>query len=522
MKKYAVLWLAGLLILAFSSAGYAQLPKLDFKASGMLDTQTFWDENVPPRNTSAGIHSVTSSNINAFTKAPLPPNLPDKALDKKVAYWDQRAHLRFDATMGKELSGTVMFELDATRWGGPSNSTAFMRESGNFGSWATDRTAVEIKNIYLNVGLPYFGIPVPMTMSIGAQPLQIRPNVLVSTDGTGITGGIKVDPVTIIPYYFKALEGVDWNSDDVDVWGLRADAKIGKLTIGGYGLYYNMNTYPLQVAAPIAGFPATLQPSVNGTMKAHMWWFGAYVDGKMGPVDLNFDIVYDHGRAFSVISDVENVTYSGWMTRLKVDYPWEKFNFGMIGMYASGADTEKTSASGLPGSATSVPGVTSYRVGSYVVPVGSEQDTANNESIVVYGTDAGASGGIGIAKNANYNQVNRGGFGGTWFAKLYTSCKITRAYKVTVQGLYIGDTTKNGNTLGNAVRTGTALLRDDKDIGFELDLINEFQIYKNLMFRFGAGYLWAGDALDLRRGTLNRNFSIENPWAVRTRLMYTF
>jgi hypothetical protein len=190
-------------------------------------------------------------------------------------------------------------------------------------------------------------------------------------------------------------------------------------------------------------------------------------------------------------------------------------------MYATGGDADASSRTGLPGTATAL-GQQSRRFSGYVVPPGSEQDTGNNESIVVYGTDAGATGGIGIAKNANYAQINRGGFGGTWFAKLYGSVKATPWYKITFQGLYIGDTTKHGNTLGNAIRPGSTVLRDDKDVGLELDLINEFQIYSNLKFTVGGGYLWAGDALDFRRGTSLTNFSPKNPWAIRTRLQYTF
>jgi hypothetical protein len=110
-------------------------------------------------------------------------------------------------------------------------------------------------------------------------------------------------------------------------------------------------------------------------------------------------------------------------------------------------------------------------------------------------------------------------------AKLYTSVKATPWYKITLQGLYVWDTTKNGNTFGNAVKM-TGLLRDDKDVGFELDLINDIDIYKNLTFSFGGGYLWAGGAMDLRdRGLLaipNTNFSPKNPWVIATKLLYTF
>ena len=245
------------------------------------------------------------------------------------------------------------------------------------------------------------------------------------------------------------------------------------------------------------------------------------------------------------------------MVRAKLDFPWEKFNFGMVGMYATGSDARRTSTSGLPGTTTAAgPGFQfaspqqpfgttnlTRRVTSYVVPPGAEQDTSNNESIVVYGMENGASGGVGIAKNANYAAMSRGGFGGTWFAKLYASMMLMPWYKITVQGLYIGDTTRNGDTFGNSVKyiqaipagfpgvpTSTTFLRDNTDIGWEFDLINEFQIYNNLKFTVGYGYLFAGDALDIKMSngsiggvpTFANNRKADNPWAVRTRLMYTF
>ncbi len=539
MKKFIVLWSAGFLILGFSAAVCAQAPKLEFKASGFIDTQTFLEENVPQRNTSAGMYRVVNPNY-ASTTTGVPGTgttgvfgLGSPGWNKTDAHWDARAHLKFDAIMGPNLSGTIYFEIDTYRWGSVMNSYgAIQREANNFGSWTTDRTAVEVKNIYINVGLPYFGIPVPITVRVGAQPIGVRPNMLVYTDGTGVTAGIKIDPVLIAPIYAKALENLDFADDDVDVWGLHANARIGTFTIGGYGLYYRMNTYPFTVQgatviAPGFGGSATgmtgLINQVPGTFKSPMWWFGIYADGKAGPVDFNFDFVYDYGKVEERNTpNIPDVRYQGWATRLKVDYPWNKFNFGVVGMYAAGSDARHTSTTGLPGSLTSI-GTYSKSVRGYVIPPGSEQDTGNNESIVVYGMDNGASGGIGIAKNNNNFAMSRGGFGGTWFAKLYGSVKATSWYKLTLQGLYVGDTTTHGNTLGNAVKyKGAGLLRDDTSIGWEFDLINEIQIYNNLKFIVGAGYLVAGDALDINMNGTGVNRAAANPWAVRTRLMYTF
>jgi hypothetical protein len=203
-------------------------------------------------------------------------------------------------------------------------------------------------------------------------------------------------------------------------------------------------------------------------------------------------------------------------------------------MYASGSDAEKTSTRGLPGDRVADPskpaGVLSSKVKGYVIPPGSESSPGSQESIVMYSCfNASADGGTGIAQSGNYAQVSRGAFGGTWFAKAYGSVKATPWYKVTLQGLYIGDTTKHGNTFGTARKapySTTAQLSDDNDIGWELDIINEVDIYKNLKFFLGAGILFAGDGLDVWRRTnavtAGANYSPKNPWNVTWRLLYSF
>ena len=575
--------LAGLLILAIGATAYAQAPKLDFRVSGFIDAQTFYGVNVPtyssPMAFPEGNVAFWGSNpawtgLNGSMSFPrfygtTNPNfalaLPrfgnmgagrltgnpatgtasvSDGFNKVDSHWESRAHLKFDAIMGPHLSGTIFFEIDTYRWGAPwaSGQIGNGREANNFGGWTTDRLAVELKNIYIDFGLPYFGIPVPITVRAGAQPIAVRAHIMTYSDGTGVTVGIRIDPVLISPIYAKILEGNDFQDDDADVWGLRVDAKLGTFSLGAYGLYYRMNSYDFVTPAffPGSALPFVFVPAVPGTFKSHMWWMGVYADGRAGPVDLNFDFVYDFGSIEHTPNQiVRHVRYEGWATRLKVDYPWDKFNFGVVGMYATGPDTRSTSASGFPGDYTSIH-TFARRNSGYVVPPGSEQGPANGESMVVYGMEAGATGGYGLANRANYSSMSPGGFGGTWFAKLYGSVKTTSWWKVTMQGLYIGDTTSGGNTLGTAFRfpyyplkpmnlAGVNMLRNDQRIGVELDLINEFQIYNNLMFFVGFGYLFGGDALDVGHVAFNQlgqaigiNRSIANPWALRTRLVYTF
>jgi hypothetical protein len=510
MKKFIVLSLVALLVLAFGTMAFAQAkkeePKLEFKISGFIDAKYFVHRNVVTGG-------PAGSGIHTYWPAPYFPDKPGVALADKAAwnetasFFESRARLKFDMLMGKNLSGTIFFEMDSTKWGEVSPAAGAVQRNVA-GVWDADRAAVEVKNYYIDFGVP--GIPVPVSMRVGVQPLSVRPNLLVYTDGPGVTAGIKVDPANIGILYFKAYEGQDVTADDINVYGLTANAKVGTFTVGGYGLYYNMNSYPLPGAIPAF--------EVSAANRADFWWFGLFADGKLGPLNMNFDFIYDTGEVESRNPALKDVDYSGWVTRLKLDFPWEKFNFGGTFLYATGADLKKTNSTGLPGNATWA-GYTSKKVGSYIVPPGTSEAGICQESLVFYGTWSNTL--VGLSAATYYDRVSRGTIGGTWFAKASAAFKATPWYKVTVEGLYIGDTTKNGNTAGDAVKAN-GRPRDDKSIGWELDLINEINIYKNLLWKVGAGMLFAGDALDQWSGVGVVNGSPKNPWILETTLTYSF
>jgi len=515
MKKFTVVSLAALLVLALGATAYAQV-KLDFRASGNIDAQTHYSKNVPPLQSGA---SAIFGSIPADYRTWDFTNGVHRATNRKIAYWDSRMSLRFEAAMGKELNGVLQFEIDSTRWGNSQGGIRPGSEAHAIGVWSTDRVGIEVKYMYFDVGLPYFGIPVPMNLRVGAQPLAIRPWFFQATDGVGVSAGIKIDPVNINPFYFKPGEGFDFDmGDDVDIYGVQANAKLGTFTLGGYFLYLNHGSFPLTdqpfSAAPPPG------PYVNGTQKADFWWVGLYMDGKAGPFNIQLDGAFDRGVVRPAGYD-RNVTYQGYAGLAKIEYPFEKFSFAVTGMYASGADADQTGATGVAGVSTANNARSARRVESWGVPTGSENGAANNQSAVFYGMEAGASGGQGYGASHNYNQPSKGAFGGTWFAKLAGSYKVTPWYKVTLQGLYIGDTTVSGNTYGTARKNPTQL-RDDQFIGVELDMINEFEIYKNLTFKLFGGYMWAGNAMDLWNAGAGVNQNAQSPWAIRTRLLYTF
>jgi hypothetical protein len=509
MKRLALLSFLGLLALICSTPGYTEVPPVDIKISGFIDMVSLLLRNVAPGTPGQAIYSRTTPPLWPSSY----PSTFSGAWNRTAAWMESRARLKFDAVMGKALSGTIFLEMDSFRWGDdPFIPFPNLFESNKMGYWGADRASVEVKNVYFDVALPYLGIPVPMMLRFGVQPLYLRPYIFTYTDGAGITGALRLDPVTISPMWFKPLEGKDASADDVDVYGLNVFANAGGLTFGGFGTYYNMNTYPLNQASYIYG---------NGPpYRADMLWLGLYTEGKAGPVDLNFDVVYDHGEVKKAFSDqVSDVKYRGWASRLTVSYPWEKFNIGATFMYASGADQKKTSQSGLPGSTTPY-GSVSSNVESYVTPPGSEQ-WAGGESLIIYGSWISRSEiGFFVYPSTASTSLTRGGWGGTWFTKLFASYKLTSWYKASIEALYIGDTTKNGNTLGNAVNAN-GQPRDDKTIGWEFDLINNFLIYQNLKFDVGLGYLFAGSAL-VQRGFFGENASFKNPWILATHLTYEF
>jgi hypothetical protein len=526
MGKFALVGLVGFLVLALGSAAYSQIPplpdfyaapppsgKLQFNAFGYMDVFTAWNKNTPdpPWNTTAGFFGPHEHFL---------PDAPQQAFDKTHAWAESRFRLRFVADTGKQIRGTIYFEGDSNRWGEVARADAAQRNQ--MGQWGADRAAVEVKNAFISFGVPF--IPIPTQVHAGILPIAFRPGVLAYNDGAGVVVETKIDPVNLMFKWGKALENRDQSADDVDVYGIEANTRVGGLTVGGYGFTWNMNTYPV-ILPPAAIAPGAVNPGLqNVDFRANFWWFGAYADGKVGPFNVQSDLVLDRGK----VEDrrevpggrARDVKYRGGLVRARVDYPWEKFNFGVTGMYASGADARKTSTTGLPGTTAAAAAVPSSRVGGYAYPPFAEQ--GYGDAVVFYPYDfVRATPGFAHAPGP---AVAGGTYGGTWFAKLSGSYKVAPDYKVTLAALYIGDTTKNANTVGNARKglLGPRNLRDDKDIGWELDLINDLQIYNNLRFTVGGGILFAGDALDYFDPRINRNVSPDNPWNVFTKLTYVF
>jgi len=467
MKKLFILSLVALLALAFGSA-YAQekAPVLDFKASGYFAMEYNWGRN--------------------YTGAIFAPT----TLNHSLSWSSLRGRLMFNAIMGKELSGTIYFEMDGNPFGAsPASSDPGTAQRGALTTWSADRAAVEIKWLYFDVAVPV--IPVPITLRIGEQSFTPR-FLMFSGDVSGVTGNIDLSPVKIATYWFKAVEGNNQNADDSDMYGVKAEAKLGTVTVGGYGLYFNFNSYPIWVKQTTAGVISY----VNGTQTADFWYLGAYMDGKLGPVNANFDFVYDAGKTESRYTPTAtDIKYRGWATWLRVDYPWDKFNFGFGAFYGTGDDKNNA-----------------HKKKGFVSPPLSEGNAPFGEAFFYAGIPGSPIGNFGIAFfPASYSFTNAG-YGGSWFARVSAKAKVTPDYSVTARVYYIGDTTRNGNTFGAGP--------DKKFIGWEFDVINSVKIYKNLEMLLSGGVMSLGDAMRYYDGADLKK--PKTPWLIGGALTYTF
>jgi hypothetical protein len=518
MKKFVVLTSVAFLVLAFGATvnGQEQAPALQFKASGFFDVITEYNRNVPQPGAATSANGGTSTN-NVVYGAPPAYWLPsdnktqEKAFNRPEGWLESRGRLRFDAIMGKDMMGTFQFEFDSTRWGEriPAGSTAQRNYSGYWG--VSDRSSLELKHMYITFGMPW--IPIQTVVQAGIQPIGIRPSIFMSTDGPAITAAFKYDPLFVKLIYAKALEGKDWAADDDNVYAIEANVRVSTWTIGGYYSLWNWNWYP---AASEAGAASDPQYSSNAS------WVGFYTDGKAGPLIVNFDFAYDWGNIKDrrdAAARADKVKLSGYGAILNVGFPWEKFLFGFQGIYGSGADQEKTAANPLPGAATPW-GTTTTKVKAFLAPGGTEG--SNSHSLIMDG--AGINRGC-TGFNPALDYHGRSGIGGLWLVKLYGAFQVSPIFNTRLEVMYIGDTTKHGNTIGNALNSdGTP--RNDSDVGVEIDWFNTLALYKNLTWQFGGGVLFAGDAMDyaVRNSATGNgnNKGPATPFVITTNLTYSF
>lgn len=502
MKK--ILTLAAVIVFVFTLA--ATTYAVEFKASGFVRVR---------------------SNVSMNTVA-LPRTTADD-FDDTEAWMDQRFRLKMDLVASEDLYGVIYFEGDSTRWGEAPDGR---NHAGAWGAGGSDRNAVELKQFYIDFNVPGIKDTVPTNVRIGTQWLAIRGHAFLGADGATLRVFMNPGPVRVYLNWSKPWEGTDHHYEDTDLYSTRVVLALPDLPVqpGGFFAYWHSNDYDWtglysgtagygQAGSPIAVIPAAFTTDRLGS--GDFWWLGFNVDGKIGPAALKTDFIYFDGKAEPsghakallgnpIIPGAftpGDADYGGWMVYADVNVPISQFTVGGTFMYATGDDLTDTAK-------------VSPEFGAYRIPPGSEANPSLG-TVFWCGTVNDAVDIAHQGARSSSTAVQQRWYGGLWVIKGYGSFKPLDWLKVTGYGMYIGDTTDKGNTIGNATKA-TGLPEDDGDIGIEFGAIVDLSIYKNLTYSVAGGWLFAGDALDSATAVAGVNQSPDDPWAIVSQLIYKF
>jgi hypothetical protein len=436
---------------------------------------------------------------------PLNPN--GDAWNDTMAWMRMGANLTITARQSEDLYGVLGFNMSSSRWGewgAETDATAagswYRAHGDDSGSWS-----VLINDMYIDFRIPP---KLPIWMRIGAQPFVIRPWLVVNTVGPGITLRTTIDPIklSINAGWAKKWEGFDWDCDDVDAFFGDIAIPIGPVRVGGFIWYEDHGTFLLNTH-PLLAYPDSGQRDT-----AQIYWFGFYADGKIGPVGMQFDFVYNGG-------DIEwDDQWSGpapgtdieaWVVRGTLDIsPMPRLLVGIGGLYATGQDLDPNEND-----------ITEYQSVNGPEGYGRQQGLPALQDFLLL-TD----GVMGIVPFRGPGVSFIGGpvsVGGVWYVRGFAQYMATDWLRLVANFGWIGDTRDEGNKFGTATDPTTISgLRDDDDVGFEMDFGFNVQLYKNLQWGVAFGYMFGGDALEQWDGTNNQD--PHDPWAITSAILYTF
>jgi hypothetical protein len=450
---------------------------------------------------------------------------------------EMRGDIYIVARASADLQGVFGIEVNANRFGAQDAQFSSYTGSAGWGSglagrWNADAIAIQVKSMYIDFKVP----ALPVRVKVGIQPFQLRNPVFLYADAAGVSANIKIPAGDMVfninPFWAVQNHGIfanqnnafilgdtitnvvstDWTTaDDGNFFGVDFNAVIGDIKPGVFfamqrlGQVYtkNWNLTPFGVGIDQA------QGSQN------MWWLGAYVDGKIGPVDFTGDFIYNGGydqwrNGLIFISDAGGLTpigtapggipwnaysrrHEAWLTRAVVGLNVDKVRVGMGFLYGTGDNLG-----------------TKDKQEGFMAPYRTESAKFNDDFVVLtgdwglrepYGTQTTG----GLFKPWSYTGQ------GVWYVRAFADFAATDWLKLKVNGGFIGDTVKHGDEFGGDAN-------DDGQIGWEIDGGVQINIYKNLYLDSAFGYLIGGKALLSQAGG-NR---AQDPWAWQTVLTYVF
>jgi hypothetical protein len=410
------------------------------------------------------------------------------------------AGLDITARQSEDLYGVLGFRMHSSRWGEPDTAGDPTKMAAWYRAETTGTLSVLLNHAYIDFRVPP---KLPIWMRVGVQPIFVRPWVFVMWDGPGISLRIPIDPIklTITPAWYKKWEGADFEGDDNDVYTVDMNMPIGPVLIGSFFWYENYNDWSRANANM-----AVVDDSGNRN-EADLWYIGVYSNGKLGPVSYMLDFVYGGGEIDgnpAAAVPVADRDIESWVIRGETSVNISKFTVGLGALYATGEDNSTVDSE------------------QYIAP--NQREGGLNGHAPLQDFLLLTDGFLGMIPARGNMAGYIGGpnpLGGVWYVRGFAQVMLTDWMRVGVNMGWIGDTTDDGNRIGNA-QDAAGNLRDDDDIGFEIDVGANIQLYKNLQWGIGFGYLVAGDAMDMNTGVVGVNEAPQDPWVLCTALLYTF
>jgi hypothetical protein len=379
------------------------------------------------------------------------------------------------ATDDNAVKGVFGVEIGGIRFG-QKGDTAGLDTKG--GDYSGDGINIETRWAYTDFMLGNG------RMKVGLMPWAVNPFVWKET-AMGIAYGASAGSLDYTLGWARGRDHLNSSTDDAFIED--ADALLGRLDFGiGEGS---------KVGAFLLYQKANPSPATPGAITSANWYLNSFaadvdmnlytvgVDGKLqtgGPLFVNWDLMYQNGKienaAFSDTFSTDTSAFSdfdlnGYFAHLDVGAKLGKFTLTYTGYYASG-DDDPTDDEFNAFLATDVDRADSiiFQEGGY---------TSDN-----YFTDRPyiADRGLFLNKLAADYQIN-------------DKTKVGGAvlYLMTAEDITYDD--------DNGVR------RSDTDLGIELDAYISYKMYKNLTLALNAGYLFAGDAMDVFEPAGERNGS---------------
>jgi hypothetical protein len=465
------------------------------------------------------------------------PGMADPARNAISWFMQMRGDIYIVARASADLQGVFGIEVNSTRFGeGDTLYNSYTGTSGMgsgiAGRWNADAIAIQVKSMYIDFKVP----AIPVRLKVGIQPYMLRPAVFLYADAAGVTGNIKIPAGDMIfninPFWAVKDHGIltnqgttvilgqtiynaqptDWTTaDDGNFFGVDFNAVIGDIKPGVF-FAMQMLSQAYNKNWDLTAFPGGMMDAAEGNQ--NLWWIGAYVDGKVGPVDFTGDFIYNGGydqwkNGLIYVSDAGGVTPAGsylglpfnaysrrheaFLTRAVLGYNMNKLRIGMGFLYGTGDNLATTD-----------------KQEGFMAPYRTESAKFNDDFVVLTGDwglrePYGTNNVGGLFKAWSYTGQ------GVWYVRAFADYAVTDWLKLKVNGGYIEDTVKSGDMFGGDAN-------NDQQIGVELDGGVQINIYKNLYLDSTFGYLIGGKAL-LSQTT---GLRAQDPWAWATVLSYVF